>query len=362
MTTSQMVRALSIDPQFRSVRAVTVSVPYMPGVEPSTPFTSNYRNIDLLPGLMLADDLETEYQVALLSNRVDPDDPDGPAAGFRFARSEPARASSDAPPINLTKMVMEVERAAESAMGRTSIGDVFLPTILSRRFRYLDCTGTGLLVAFKVERDLNNQKIHRLAEAIDLEWSAGSAARYIAEWTVGSNGLLPRFTCAFRERFDEPWKREVVLRLENRDELATWYNIELDQPIKQHTPEVVDFSLAGRQVTVMVGRCTTESKVRVVILRTDDPQLGQIAGTTLSVEKAPKWVAQQLDVFFEQELRKRVGMGRAFGVTRRYEQEKAKTLMAVSELQSADDEDKWVDLHAVCGAGDNNAEVSGEVS
>ena len=301
------VRALSINPFNKSIEVVrSLFPPPLTVPEQGRRYSSRYR--DFAPMQIFGKEEGTKYQVVLLSNPVGLSDPNAPSMGFRFSRIRVRNRPDEVPDV--TSRLLELADGDSDRVPRRprshngSPADLLLSQLENLRYMVSDCVGTGLLVAFKLVQDELFPDGDTLGEPIDLEWDPTVAAHYLISWTEGFQSQNPKFTCALQAKFDEPWKRQIQFRFDNKDELDAWYGITLDRDIRVLSPEVIDFSLFGVEITVMIGRVKEEdSKVKVVILRTDLAHLPQIAAATVAVGKAGDWIARRLEAFFAEQTR-----------------------------------------------------------
>lgn len=308
MTNQCTFRALSINPVRRTIEAVRATVPKsLDKPDRGRRFSSRYRDSTPIGNVQVSRKDGVQYRVFLLSNSVSLSDPNpsNPPVGFRFTKTALKNEEGDSTP-DLTALLLDEVREERGASPRSKSFNQELVAwrekLIAPRHQIMDCAGFGLLVAFELVQDEDDPDETVPGNPIDLEWDASEAARYLASWTAGTQSQYPIFKCALREKFNEPWKWQLNLRLDNRDELEAWYNVILDQPVRHLSPEVIDFTLAGRELTVMCGRVSgKDSKVRIVVLRTDEPQMRQVAAATLGFEKAADWLAGQLNRFFRDE-------------------------------------------------------------
>ncbi len=174
--------------------------------------------------------------------------------------------------------------------------------------------GDALIVTYKEEK--KNGKRIGLSIPIDTTLSLENAARLVGKYNEGIESRLPDFTCLINERFSHPGY-EILLRLENEEELGSLYDDVLDQPIRNLSPQILTFSFAYHEITVITGRIENlDEKVQISIFESDRADLRCLASCTLAANKIPAWVNGRLrDYYFNTlvaaPLNKKVGFAKS---------------------------------------------------
>lgn len=138
--------------------------------------------------------------------------------------------------------------------------------------------------------------------AVDTKVTLEDAARLIVHYTNGAEEHLPEFTCMVTKCSSQPGY-EILLRLENEG-LPRWDNLsgplaELDKPIQSLSPQVINFSFAGRDLTIMTGRILSlDEKVQVGIYESDRADMRCVGACTLAASKISEWVKNRLSDFY----------------------------------------------------------------
>lgn len=178
--------------------------------------------------------------------------------------------------------------------------DALHGTNLDKKFEhhsasYQIVVGDALIVTYKDKRFKSKSTE---STPIDTKLSLKDAARLVPEYTNGIERKLPDFTCLINERFSQSGY-EILLRLENEDEMNSIMK-ELNEPIRNLSPQMLTFSFAYRELTIMTGKIyDLDDKVQVSIIESDRADLRCVAACTLAANKIPNWIKGRLrDYYF----------------------------------------------------------------
>lgn len=152
----------------------------------------------------------------------------------------------------------------------------------------------GHAIIVNYEESISDKKPKRRYTAVDTTVTLEEAARLVVEYTSGIETFLPEFTCMIAENTEQSGL-EIMLRLENEGGPQT----DLDRPIKNLSPQLVNFSLGGREITIMTGRISDlNEKVHIGIYESNRADMRCVGACTLAADKIPGWVKNRLEDFF----------------------------------------------------------------